>query len=817
MKKLTVALLALAAPLATALAGTWTYSGDATDGTLSHDSTPWVLQVSRSGNDLTVTAAWIFGTSLPLSDTVSGGLSVTSIGDSAFRDCTDLTDVMIPSTVISIGNAAFSDCTGLTGVTIPSSVTTIGASAFSGCTGLTGVTIPSSVTNIGEVAFYDCTGLTDVAWLGVCPQTVGSYLYYNSPNITSYVYSAFSDNWQSQVTSGSLSDGTAVWQDRPIRQLPGDGTYTVTLDCNGGTGGVASVTATLGLVLPHADIPGQAGFAFTGYWDAPSGGVQYVDADGNGIRVWDKLDAATLYACWEALPASVNVTFDGNGGSVSPASKTVTAGGVYGGLPVPVHAGCVFIGWRTVWMGGSYVTESTVVAQSADHTLYADWVPVCGPPLWPDIPSALGGGQTWGWEITPVCDCRGQGWPSALAWDWSGAQVDGDSVLVTDGWLSTQVRGAGTLMFWYSVGAGGRLDFYADGGAARLTADVADDGWRTACVPISVNKLHDLKWVARNARVDQVAWLPGVTVQGPVSAGPGEYGGDSDTGFFPGADEWRAFMSGPSAYLSHPGEAMLAAAGQYGGWLYAGGARPEARGTLSVKISKVSGTLTVKAVLPGGSVSFPAVKKWGWFARYGYGVTLAAKTGETVTLYFNRDRLWGGATGGRFGGGALLADGARNRYADAKDAAAKLELEAGYKGYYTVQLPWSGANPPVALRPGAGYLTLTVGAKGAVKYAGKLADGAAVSGSAPLCAFRACRDDAAVPVFKELYSKKGSVGGLLWIDPAGPARTDRGLGWEIAWRRAGASGPAFLESAGGWFTKNQSFGQGGVTFYSAAG
>ena len=36
------------------------------------------------------------------------------------------------------------------------SVTSIGGSAFRDCTGLTSVTIPSSVTTIGERAFYGC-------------------------------------------------------------------------------------------------------------------------------------------------------------------------------------------------------------------------------------------------------------------------------------------------------------------------------------------------------------------------------------------------------------------------------------------------------------------------------------------------------------------------------------------------------------------------------------------------------------------------------------------------------------------------------------
>ncbi len=55
--------------------------------------------------------------------------------------------------VTSITYEAFVDCTGLTSVTIPNSVIDIGTSAFNGCTGLTSVTIGNSVTSIGDYAF----------------------------------------------------------------------------------------------------------------------------------------------------------------------------------------------------------------------------------------------------------------------------------------------------------------------------------------------------------------------------------------------------------------------------------------------------------------------------------------------------------------------------------------------------------------------------------------------------------------------------------------------------------------------------------------
>ncbi|MGM9979304.1 MAG: leucine-rich repeat protein [Clostridium sp.] len=96
--------------------------------------------------------------------------SVTSIGNSAFYSCTSLESVIIPNSVTSIGNSAFRRCSNLTSVAMSNSVTSIEESTFEYCESLKSITIPDSITSIGNSAFFKCESLISI----IIPNSVTS-------------------------------------------------------------------------------------------------------------------------------------------------------------------------------------------------------------------------------------------------------------------------------------------------------------------------------------------------------------------------------------------------------------------------------------------------------------------------------------------------------------------------------------------------------------------------------------------------------------------------------------------------------------------
>ena len=81
---------------------------------------------------------------------------VVEIGNQAFKNQKNLTNITFPECVRNISGKAFVNCTSLESIILPHNLKLIGDYAFSGCVNLISLTIPTSLTKIGYLAFDNC-------------------------------------------------------------------------------------------------------------------------------------------------------------------------------------------------------------------------------------------------------------------------------------------------------------------------------------------------------------------------------------------------------------------------------------------------------------------------------------------------------------------------------------------------------------------------------------------------------------------------------------------------------------------------------------
>ena len=175
-----------------------------------------------------------------------------------------------------------------------------------------------------------------------------------------------SDFWDS-ATAEFHADLKAIWVAN---------TYTVKFDANGGSGSMANESFTYDSAKAlTANAFTKSGYAFAGWaTNATAGAVVY--ADKASVKNLTAVNGGTvnLYARWTAK--TYTVTFDGNGGTPSTSSKTVTYGSNYGQLATCSRTGYTLDGWYTAASGGTKVEATTTVTITANQTLYAHWTPV---------------------------------------------------------------------------------------------------------------------------------------------------------------------------------------------------------------------------------------------------------------------------------------------------------------------------------------------------------------------------------------------------------------------------------------------------------
>ncbi len=83
------------------------------------------------------------------------------------------------TSITSIGESAFYQCTYLTSITLPESVSGLGTYCLFGCTSLTSITLPESVSGLGQGCLEGCESLLLATVLPAIPPTLGTTAFYN--------------------------------------------------------------------------------------------------------------------------------------------------------------------------------------------------------------------------------------------------------------------------------------------------------------------------------------------------------------------------------------------------------------------------------------------------------------------------------------------------------------------------------------------------------------------------------------------------------------------------------------------------------------
>lgn len=191
----------------------------------------------KDDNTYTIVSCSGESTSLVIPKT-HNGIDITSIATGSFDNCSNITNISIPNTIVTIEREAFKGCTGLLEIEIPfvgsdlnrmesgrfdyifgdsvplslkkvivTGGTQIGAWAFGNCYSLDSIILPDGLTEIGMEAFENCWGLDSI----VIPDSVtemGGYIlkgctsiksitipFVGSPSYTKPIAALFDEDW----------------------------------------------------------------------------------------------------------------------------------------------------------------------------------------------------------------------------------------------------------------------------------------------------------------------------------------------------------------------------------------------------------------------------------------------------------------------------------------------------------------------------------------------------------------------------------------------------------------------------------------------
>lgn len=298
------------------------------------------------------------------------GKPVVVIQNSAFKDCSSLTSILIPNSIKSIGINAFENCSNITEITIPEGVTLIGnntfkgcvklasasfstsiesfgANAFAGCTSLTSIVLPKNIQEIGANAFANCSKLAAIEVFGDTPATLKTVVF---PSSVSKIY----------VKPSLVATYKAAWAEYKDK-IVGFTEYSITYNLDGGTNSTKNISSFTKIDVPiKLYDPTKENADFLG-WYATS------DFSGEKVTEITTVSNVTLYARWDR---KMTITYVLNGGVNLSNLTTITDSMLPYKLNNATRTGYSFIGWfRDV----NLTQEITSIDNFGDITIYAAW------------------------------------------------------------------------------------------------------------------------------------------------------------------------------------------------------------------------------------------------------------------------------------------------------------------------------------------------------------------------------------------------------------------------------------------------------------
>ena len=169
-------------------------------------------------------------------------------------------------------------------------------------------------------------------------------------------------------------DGTATTSQREVVGTLGNmyirvGDYpseniTITYNANGGTVSPSSVTIMSGGSIGKLPTPKKTGYTFDGWYTDSTFTTQVTSST-------PFTQSNEIVAKWLE---NITITYNANGGTVSPNSVTIGSGRAVGTLPTPEREGYTFDGWYTDSTYTTEVTSSTTFNESTE--IVAKWLEI---------------------------------------------------------------------------------------------------------------------------------------------------------------------------------------------------------------------------------------------------------------------------------------------------------------------------------------------------------------------------------------------------------------------------------------------------------